>query len=97
MIFFVQAIFENYQVPEKRDLKTGSSRSGVDPETEIRSQQPRPIFGRNKTGLEAGDETGFRKPEADAVVVVIVGVVIVGVGVAIASDDRQTDPKVSER
>ena len=82
MIFFVQAIFENYQVPEKRDLKTGSSRSGVDPETEIRSQQPRPIFGRNKTGLEAGDETGFRKPEADAVVVVIVDV-----GVAIASDD----------
>lgn len=92
MIFFVQAIFENYQVPEKRDLKTGSSRSGVDPETEIRSQQPRPIFGRNKTGLEAGDETGFRKPEADAVVVVIVDV-----GVAIASDDWQTDPKVSER
>ena len=90
MILFVQAIFENYQVPEKRDLKTGSSRSGVDPETEIRSQQPRPIFGRNKTGLEAGDETGFRKPEADAVVVV-------DVGVAIASDDRQTDPKVSER
>ena len=92
MILFVQAIFENYQVPEKRDLETGSSRSGVDPETEIRSQQPRPIFGRNKTGLEAGDETGFRKPEADAVVVVIVDVVV-----AIASDDRQTDPKVSER
>ena len=93
MILFVQAIFENYQVPEKRDLETGSSRSGVDPETEIRSQQPRPIFGRNKTGLEAGDETGFRKPEADAVVGVGVGV---GVD-AIASDDRQTDPKVSER
>ena len=90
MIFFVQAIFENYQYPEKRDLETGSGRSGVDPETEIRSQQPRPIFGRNKTGLEAGDETGFRKPEADAVGVV-------DVGVAIASDDRQTDPKVSER